>query len=229
MTILEPRQLQINAEDNFIVTNESQPFRCIGDACPSQDHVNERPKNFDPDRVHQPETLHLIYARRPIDIPVGASAQVPFDHARKHFGDPRSVPNEFLRYEDFDGKKGDIPPRNQEVHRLAGLYGLYDQDSHLLPNHPFVAGIKITTVGTPTEPAREVFFPAMDPEGEVGIYGRQKPQEQSNDIATLLAEMRAEQQRQAAYIENLESRMAAESKGQIPEEDGEITRDAPRM
>ena len=171
--------------------------------------------------THEPEDLELVYARRPYRIKVGESKQVPFDIVRLYFGDPRAIPDEYLRYEDFDGQVGDIPPRQQEVRRLAGLYGLYDQNMHLLPQHPRISGIEITTVGTPDSPPQEIFTPALDPEGEVGIYGHTKPNEESHDIATLLSEARAGQDALARRVAELEAKA-----GEVHEDD-EIGRDGP--
>ena len=211
MTLLTPTPLILNIEDNFLITNNTDPSRCPVDWTDSEGN-NHRWDG----------TLDLVWVRRHYIIPPGGSRQVPFDIVRLYYGDPRSVVGEAGKFEDFDGRKGDIAPREKEVQRIAGIWGLYDQNLHMLPEFPQVSNVLITTIGTAEAPIAEIFTPAVDPRGEA-IYGHQRVQEESYDIATLLSEARARENAMAARIANLE---AALTRGGEPEADA-IAKDGP--
>jgi len=200
----------LNIEDNFIITNDNTgPVDIFNDKGELVQHWNG--------------VLDYIWARRHYTIPPGKSVQVPWDVVRVYFGDPRSVPDEFQQTVDYDGNKGDIPPRNKELSRLAGLYGLYDQGIHLLADNPKIANVTITTVGTPDSPPIEIFTPAVDPDGEVGIYGHRQSDEPNYDIASQLAELRTRNSQMEAQI----AALAAVQTGRVDDET--IGRDEPSL
>lgn len=211
MTILTPTPVTINIEDAFLITNNADPANCPIEWEDSEGNW----RKWD-------GILDLVWVRRHYIIPPGAQRQVPFDVVRLYFGDPRSVVGEPGKFEDFDGKRGDIAPREKEVQRVAGLWGLYDQNIHMMQEYPVFAHTLITTIGTPDSPLTEIFTPAVDPAGNM-IYGHQRVNETSYDLATLLSESRKKQDAMQAQIDRLE---AALGSGQ-PTDDESLPKDGP--
>ena len=121
MTLLSPTPVTINIEDAFLITNNTDP-----EVCPIEWQDSEGNwRKWD-------GVLDLVWVRRHYIIGPGAQRQVPFDVVRLYFGDPRSVVGEPGKFEDFDGKRGDIAKREDEVRRVAGVWGLYDQNIHMM-------------------------------------------------------------------------------------------------
>lgn len=180
MTIAaSPGQLLIEPDDLFIVTNNSHG-------------------PFDPPFDKWDGTITLIWNHRSYIIPPGEHRSVPFDAVRKHFGDPRSVPHVEQKYEDRDGNKGNIATRSQEVDRLCVLYGLYAGNEVKLPDHPMVKDVVIETIDR-----IEIFCPAVDPDGSVGIYAHRESNDRVQDTASMLQLMERRLNQQQALIDQL--------------------------
>jgi len=213
MTLLSPTPVTINIEDAFLVTNNTDP-----EVCPIEWQDSEGNwRKWD-------GVLDLVWVRRHYIIAPGAQRQVPFDVVRLYFGDPRSVVGEPGKFEDFDGKRGDIAKREDEVRRVAGVWGLYDQNIHMMIEYPVFANTLITTIGTPDAPMAEIFTPAVDPAGNM-TYGHQRVQETSYDLATLLSESRKREDGMARRIANLETLMASGA----PADDEALPKDGPQQ
>lgn len=211
MTLLAPTPVTINIEDNFLIKNTVDPS-----LCPIEWEDSEHNwRTWD-------GTLDLVWVRRHYVIGPGEERQVPFDIIRLYFGDPRSVVGEPGKFEDFDGRRGDIAPREKEVQRVAGIWGLYDQNIHLMPEFPPIANAFIATIGTTNAPMTEIFTPAVDPRGDF-LYGHQRVQETSYDLATLLSESRKREDELARRIANLEQ---LQSSG-APADDESLPKDGP--
>jgi len=211
MTLLTPSLTTINIEDSFLIRNNTDP-----DSLPVEWRDSEgKIRTWD-------GILDLVWVRRHYVIGPGEERQVPFDIVRLYYGDPRSVPGEPGRFEDFDGNRGDIAPRENEVRRVAGIWGLYDQSLHMLPEFPQVANVLITTIGTSSSPISEIFTPAVDPRGDA-IYGHQTINETSYDIATMLSEERKRSAAQEQRIARLETLLS----GSSAEEDDQLNKDGP--
>ena len=213
MTTLSPTPVTINIEDAFLITNNTDPASVPIEWQDSEGNW----RSWD-------GILDLIWVRRHYIIPPGAQRQVPFDVVRLYFGDPRSVVGEPGKFEDFDGKRGDIAPREKEVQRVAGLWGLYDQNIHMMQEYPAFANTLITTIGTPDAPMTEIFTPAVDPAG-TAIYGHQRVQETSYDLATLLSEANKRADAQQRQIDALMAQMALGAEA----DDEQLPKDGPQQ
>jgi|ERR1700685_1141307 len=142
---------------------------------------------------------------------------VPFDVVRLYFGDPRSVPADkdgklkFGRTEDRHGI-GDIAPRENEIRRLAALYGVYEVNAELL-----IDAIPDVTVTTGDD--IEVVCPVKDPEGK-HLYGYEADSRETHDVATQLAHMKEQ-------IKLLEQQAAAEQKKGARNDGADVKTDGP--
>jgi hypothetical protein len=121
-----------------------------------------------------PEELRLGWNGRIYKIGPGASATVPFGLVAKDFGDPRSGPTK-RSYVDDQGRRGQIPARGEELHRLIGLWGFESYVEKLninalreqkpLPEDPALAEV-VPKVTVTTSLGEVVKTPVDDPKGD---------------------------------------------------------------
>ena len=114
----------------------------------------------------------LRYARIEYECNPGEEVIVPFDIITTYFGDPRSRPGILQQAEDSRGKHT-IPPRGNELQRLAVFYGLYEHGLEALPD--VVPDVTITTLD-----GKEIIPPCFDLEGDF-YYGFSKDQTHARD------------------------------------------------
>ena len=169
-------------------------------------------------------TLKFTYAGRTYIVQSNEHKVVPFDVIRLYFGDPRSVVGIEQKYERSQGEggpqdlpTGNIAKRENEIQRLAILYGLYAGNEAKIPDLPQVNNVKVETLDR-----IEIFCPAVDPEG-IMTYAHREASNNVQDTATLLAQMQRKMEQQQAMIDELRGMT------QDPSDDDEMVPDGPRF
>jgi hypothetical protein len=160
----------------------------------------------------------LRYDRIAYRCEPGEEVLVPWPVIALYFGDPRSQHGKIIKASDSRGEH-QVPTRGDELLRLSVFYGTYEQDVDFIAN--VVPDVTISTQG-----GVEIIPPCFDPEGE-HIYGFQRNMQKSNDVATLLAEMEASQERQQREIDSLKAQQ--QSREIHGDNDGAIPVDTPGM
>ena len=126
---------------------------------------------------HEEKELVLKLGRRSWTVPAGGTALVPFEVIRINWGDPRSRPEVFTKFED-SLEKGYINKREDEIKRLGVHYGSYAQDVGTL-NAPEWPPMDVNygsdktvphPVSVQTEGGTPIILPAFD-ETNGAIYG----------------------------------------------------------
>jgi len=211
MTVLQPSVPTIAAEDNFKLVYHGTYTKTI--FVPDKDVAGGG--RIDLEEVQGPlPTGRFLWDGTDYlgGLEEGEAKLVPFDVVRVYFGDPRSVSGTFGRTESKKGVIGDIPPREQELRRLAVLYGLYD--THIEWLDRAVPNVTITTADD-----TEVICPASDPDGK-HIYGYAHESAEVHDVATQLSKMREQ-------IKLLEQQAKAQEKRGVVNDGADVEVDGP--
>lgn len=127
-------------------------------------------------------TYTFVWNKRTWRLQPTQSEFVPFDVIRLYFGDPRSIIGTSKSYQDSRGK-GEIAKREDEIERLAVLYGVYADGIHeLMTKAP---ACRITTAN-----GDEIVMPIFDPTGAT-IPGETNPVDINNitDINAVVANL----------------------------------------
>jgi hypothetical protein len=173
------------------------------------------------------EELRLAYHGRHFRIAPGSTATVPFGLVIKDFGDPRSGPTK-RTYIDDQGTKGQIPSRDYELTRLAGLYGLETYNEKLKAEaeekkKPPPEGAPLDAVAPKvtikTALGEEILTPVHDPKGDNAIQtvtNLDSPSSVAAEVARLAQQLDALKERQDAMA-NLPN----------PDSGQEVTEDGP--
>lgn len=102
-------------------------------------------------------TYTFVWNRRTWVLQPNQSDFIPFDVVRLYFGDPRSIIGTSRQFQDSKGI-GDIPKREDEIRRLAILYGLYEDRVYDVPSKAPLCEI-VTAAGD------KLVLPINDPTG----------------------------------------------------------------
>ena len=169
-------------------------------------------------------TLKFTYAGRTYIVQSNEHKVVPFDVIRLYFGDPRSVVGIEQKYERSQGEgapqdlpTGNIAKRENEIQRLAILYGLYAGNEAKIPDLPQASPVKIETLDR-----IEIFCPAVDPDG-IMTYAHREANDSVQDTHAMLARLQRQMVQQQNLIDELRGIQ------HDPEDDGDLIPDAPRF
>ena len=100
---------------------------------PEGKHVTRRPREAMPFLVDgdlldvkndDSKPVTFRWARRSYTVEPGESGFVPFEALVNSLGDPRSVENQVLRYDDGQGNRGQVMTRYDELCRLFAYYAV---------------------------------------------------------------------------------------------------------
>lgn len=103
------------------------------------------------------DTYVFKWARKAYIIEPGDSKHVIFEALVDHLGDPRSMDNETVAFNDGNGSKGIIMERHAEISRLFGRYAIENENLDSL-----VA--KTPNVSCETLNGQRVVFPGLRPD-----------------------------------------------------------------
>lgn len=126
---------------------------------------------------------------------------VPFDVICLYFGDPRSQVGQIVPFTDSTGS-GHVPERYSEVKRLCVRYGVYEQGMDdikgswdienarlIADNKPALRGEAFDCIIT-TETGEVIIPPLFDHEGTESNVGFNIGDQSSDDVATVLNNLR---------------------------------------
>jgi hypothetical protein len=142
-------------------------------------------------------------------VDAGETQIVPWAVIALYFGDPRSQHGKTLKAEDSQGEHT-VPSRGNELLRLSVFYGTYEHNVDILSQ--MIPDVSIFTLDD-----IEIIPPCFDPEGD-HIYGYHRSTQQTQDVALMLEELRAQ-------TKHLEEQM--EEMKRNGNNDAEIPRDEP--
>jgi hypothetical protein len=139
----------------------------------------------------------------------GETTLVPWPVIALYFGDPRSQHGKTMEAEDSQGKH-QVPSRGNELLRLSVYYGTYEHQVDILTE--VIPDVSIFTLDDV-----EIIPPCFDPEGEY-LYGYQRSAQKSQDVATMIQELRDQAQAMELRLAEMEAN---------GDNDSEIPRDEP--
>jgi hypothetical protein len=169
---------------------------------PKPDLIIDSGDAFYIENHHKTNTIVFGWAKREYAIAPGKKRLVPFDVVTLCYGDPRSRVGQILSYSDSTGS-GQIPDRNAEVQRLSVRYGVYEQGMEDIKHWFEVENRKLIEDDKPpmndaiwhtkvtTETGEEVMTPLFDHSGTSSNYGYSEATQRSDDVATMLENLRS--------------------------------------
>ena len=150
---------------------------------------------------HNTDTyLNYGWSGREYRIAPGKKKLVPFDVVALYYGDPRSRVGSIQQFRDSTGA-GTVPERHAEVQRLCIRYGVYEQGmdniiGSMAVENDRLAGLNQQPlrmenlyVRITTAEGTEIMTPLFDHEGREGTYDFDLDDENSQDVATIIANM----------------------------------------
>lgn len=165
---------------------------------------------------HGDKPVSLAWAGMPYLVPPGTKKLVPFAAIALYFGDPRSRVGMIQQYKDSTGT-GTVPERHAEVQRLCVRYGVYEQGMDDIAGALVLLQAEARANGKPAlrdenfsvritfkDTDEEVVTPLFDHEGTGTTYGFDLDEERSDDIATILNQMKKQAATMQEKIDRLE-------------------------
>ena len=141
-------------------------------------------------------TWDFMWDRKRYLVKPGDHAHIPFPAVVMKMGDPRSMPNQRVRFTDHTGRHGFVQERHEELRRLMARYGVRQESVEDLM--AFAPKITVRTVDT----GQLVTFPVQDPEMvALPVVDVPSPGHENSDQRRVMDEMRSEN---AAMRERLE-------------------------
>jgi hypothetical protein len=146
-------------------------------------------------------TLQFMWDNRPYAIPPGKKKLVPFEVVALYFGDPRSRVGMIQQFKDSTGA-GKVPERHAEVQRLCVRYGVYEQGMDDIRGALTLLQAEARANGKPalrdenfsavitTDTGEPIITPLFDHEGTESSYSFELDDERSDDVATILNQMK---------------------------------------
>lgn len=155
---------------------------------------------------HPSATLRFVWGKLPYTIGPGKKKIVPFEVVCLYFGDPRSKVGAAVPYKDSRGS-GTVPERLGEVRRLSVRYGVYEQGMDNIAEAITAENARLAEIDANsikkikplisdnfyaeiyTLEDQKVITPLFDHDGTT-TYGYSLDDERSDDIATIINQMR---------------------------------------
>ena len=140
------------------------------------------------------------WARRRYEIIPGENGFVPFEALVDALGDPRSVENSTIRYDDGAGNRGLISTRYDELVRMFARYAVEGESVEAL-----VQSIHVPKVRCYTLSGQQVFFPCLMPDATALPVANADKGNVNSDVTRMIDKVRGENSDLKARLEALES------------------------
>jgi hypothetical protein len=172
--------------------------------------VMRRPRNDEPPFLVDGDMLDVIndghkpvifrWARRRYVVEVGEQAFVPFEALVDALGDPRSVENATVRYDDGAGNRGLVASRYEELVRLFAHYAVQGESVEDLVSSPHVPKVRVFTLA-----GQQVFFPCSIPDATALPVANADEGHVNADVTRMIDKVRGENTDLKARLDALES------------------------
>jgi len=150
-------------------------------------------------------TWEFRWDRRRYPIRPQETGYVPFPAVAMRMGDPRSMENEVVKYNTEDGQRGICVTRHEELTRLCGLYGVFEDPI----NYPGINKIDLLVDYAPkmevtTMEGDPVIFPVQQPDMVAfPVPNAPEPGKENSDMRRLTDKLQSENEDMRAELESM--------------------------